>query len=472
MSKLSSVILNFGDESIIVNVATKTFKMNLEEVVDPEFLTLPPLYVIAKTGKTKVWKVWVQSDSVNRTYGDVDGKLVTTTRKCKATNVGRKNATTAQEQACLQAERDWISQLDKGYMPSKDDKSGMDKYQEVMKSKGKQGGGNHGLVIAKGQTAGKKVKEDNLRVDEIEDELLPMHAEKFTTEKKCLKYFDFDNGVYIQPKFDGWRMVARSQTSEDDKKHVVLTTRNGKQYPWFVKIRQELLKIFQNHEIVLDGEVYAHKLVDEKGVDVPEAEKFQIISSAGGVARKAPHELEDQLCFYVFDAVDASGTLNQDERFKLLKKALDDYTKNGGVTIKMADTRTVNYLEDVFDWHDRYVQQGYEGIIIRDRDLIYSLKHRSQKLRKYKNFIDKECPIVGAKTGEGTEEGCVVWICKFENNKTFDVRPRGTFEERKKLFNERNLYIGRPLTVRYQQLSNDGVPRFPVGISIREEFEK
>jgi len=37
-----------------------------------------------------------------------------------------------------------------------------------------------------------------------------------------------------------------------------------------------------------------------------------------------------------------------------------------------------------------------------------------------------------------------------------------------KLFEEGNNYIGKQLTVRAQELTNEGIPRFPVGISIRD----
>jgi len=35
------------------------------------------------------------------------------------------------------------------------------------------------------------------------------------------------------------------------------------------------------------------------------------------------------------------------------------------------------------------------------------------------------------------------------------------------LFQNGSNYIGQQLTVRYQELTDDGVPRFPVGIAIR-----
>jgi DNA ligase-1 len=48
------------------------------------------------------------------------------------------------------------------------------------------------------------------------------------------------------------------------------------------------------------------------------------------------------------------------------------------------------------------------------------------------------------------------------------VRPRGTHEDRADLFKDGDSYIGKKLTVRYQELTEDGIPRFPVGIAFRD----
>lgn len=451
-----------------------------EEVHDPEFDTLPPLYSIAKTGKKKMWKIWYLNDVLYRQHGDVDGKKVTTDRRCESKNVGRANETSAEEQAALEAEREWIGQLDKGYKPDPSDKKGMEKYNKVMEAKRKQGNVNTGLVTAKGQKQKKAEKIENLKVEHVQNELLPMHADKFNSEdKNCMKHFDFKGGVLIQPKLDGWRMVARTQMTPRGLE-VVLTTRNGKQYPWYTNIRTEVLKMLKDTEpgsVVLDGEVYAHDLVDEKGNRILENERFEIITSSAGLARKVPHPMEDQLKYYVFDAFlakdvlkDKKERMQQVKRRELLDKICSAYQ---GSSIVCLSTYEIHSIAELKEKHKQFVSEGYEGTILRAKDLIYELKHRSKKMRKLKDFIDKECMITGAKEGKGTEEGCVVWECVFPgSNETFDVRPRGSFEERKVLWKKRDQFIGQMITVRYFEVTPKGVPRLGVGIGIRKEFKK
>ena len=85
-----------------------------------------------------------------------------------------------------------------------------------------------------------------------------------------------------------------------------------------------------------------------------------------------------------------------------------------------------------------------------------------------KTFLDGEYRIVDYLEGTGNEAGCVIWGCETPDGQTFRVRPRGTQEDRKVLFQNGNDYIGKMLTVRYQELTDEGVPRFPVGIAIRD----
>ena len=95
-------------------------------------------------------------------------------------------------------------------------------------------------------------------------------------------------------------------------------------------------------------------------------------------------------------------------------------------------------------------------------------RHSLQILQKYKEFLDTEYPVIGFKEGEGAEAGCVIWLCRTPEGREFACRPRGTREDRQALFADGASYVGKPLTVRYQELTDEGLPRFPVGITFRD----
>ena len=104
---------------------------------------------------------------------------------------------------------------------------------------------------------------------------------------------------------------------------------------------------------------------------------------------------------------------------------------------------------------------------MRNLDAPYEIKKRSYDLQKYKEFQDAEFEIIGFHEGKGDEKGLVIWDCKTKTNKHFAVRPRGTREYRAKLFEEADKYIGKKLTVMFQEYTGDLIPRFPVGKAIR-----
>ena len=91
---------------------------------------------------------------------------------------------------------------------------------------------------------------------------------------------------------------------------------------------------------------------------------------------------------------------------------------------------------------------------------------RSKDLLKYKKFMDAEFEVVGhheAKFGLPVP----IFDCKV-GDKTFGVMMKGDFESRADRMKNVTDYYGKLLTVKFQELSSDGIPRFPVGISFRD----
>jgi DNA ligase-1 len=61
-----------------------------------------------------------------------------------------------------------------------------------------------------------------------------------------------------------------------------------------------------------------------------------------------------------------------------------------------------------------------------------------------------------------------VFEVKNKKGQIFSVRPKGTREMRTEWFKDIKKLTGEKLTVRYQNLSEDGIPIFPVGICVRD----
>ena len=278
--------------------------------------------------------------------------------------------------------------------------------------------------------------------------LLPMLANKYQDRGK--KYLQLP--FCVSRKLDGIRMV----TQKNENNEIDCLSRMGKSFHFMENIRNQIKTTMDslNWNIVLDGELYSH--------DLP----FNIIS---GIVRQKnkKSEYEEQLQYWIFDICDDKIVYR--ERMCSLEIFKTKYLQlfpNGNLRFEFYNIVTSH--DEIQPLHDKYVEEGFEGLMARNLDSKYIFKHRSNDLLKYKNFEDEEFTIVGYKLCKGTEQDAIVFTCR-KGDKHFDVRPRGSIEKRIEWGKIGNTFIGKKLTVRYQIDSRDledTLPRFPVGIDI------
>lgn len=296
-----------------------------------------------------------------------------------------------------------------------------------------------GIVIAKSKWNKKKDQgymEENDNGSEVASEatsvddvkILPMLAHDFDKRGKHITF-----PCYTQPKIDGVRAVYKNGS---------LNSRTGKEFPGMEHILNEL-----NSDMILDGELYSYTLSFEDIVGV--------------VRKKQRDEKTKQIIFIVYDTVS-----NQDyiDRYNTMKQFFDNNTFN---FVKLHQTHLCESKNQISEFHEKYTEEGYEGVILRNLKGRYETK-RSTNLQKFKIFKDAEFKITGFTEGVGVEKGLVIWVCETSDNKAFSVRPRGSHDERKSLYINAKNYIGKYLSVRYFEYTNLGIPRFPTGITIRD----
>jgi DNA ligase-1 len=208
--------------------------------------------------------------------------------------------------------------------------------------------------------------------------------------------------------------------------------------------------------LVLDGELYTTKHKFQKIVGLVKQKTI----------KKEDLDKHNDIQLHVYDIVDPEKTF--EERFAVLQKLFKDYAAVIGSVLQLCPTTLVVKKEDLKPKHDEYVAAGYEGLMLRNVKGLYAIGDRSVDLLKMKDFFDDEYEVVGFYEGEGREAGCVMWKCKTEDGKEFGCRPEGTHAERAELFKTGGSYVGKKLTVRFQELTKDGLPRFPVGVAFRD----
>ncbi len=282
--------------------------------------------------------------------------------------------------------------------------------------------------------------------------------------------------AFVQPKFDGDR--ARANPTEDGG--VYMISRGTKVINHFDHIREDLKKLFPFITNVMlrifpdsyplfrtDGELYTSNIAFDQASGITRYSENRSASSK-----------EILFNYYIFDLI-ISGNYTYDERLSILNEAYNECIKTNVLNyIVLVPCEIVNSNAEIVQKHNEYVSRGFEGVIIRmyggknekERKQSYYLNHRCSSILKYKQFDEDEAVIVGANSATGTENGAVVWRLKAKNGKIFDCRPRGSVPSRKQLYNsyvtnEGREFLGRAYRYRYQGVSADGVPRFPVGLT-------
>jgi len=255
--------------------------------------------------------------------------------------------------------------------------------------------------------------------------------------------------IDVQRKINGVRCIAYRTVTGGP---IILQSRGNDTYS-VAHVSEALFPILQPG-IALDGELYAHGM------------SLQNILS---LVRRP--QLDSLLLMYnVYDMMWLEGTARAapwTQRKHVLENWLAPHTHALG-PLRGVETLVANNETELVMLHDQFVQEGYEGAILRSAEGIYRFGHRSSDLLKYKLYEDAEFLIVGWTVGKGRFEGVPTFICRTAEGKDFEAVMEGTMEERAKLLAEAGSHIGKQLTVRYFDLSDAGIPTQTVGIAVRE----
>ena len=249
-----------------------------------------------------------------------------------------------------------------------------------------------------------------------------------------------------QPKLDGIRMVVNTRG---------LYSRSNKEIVAVPHIAEALADFIKDHPTVtLDGELYNHELKDN----------FQKITS---LVRKTVNlganelaESKELVQYHIYDMFDsANPDMTFMQRYNWIQKNVHLVNKKA-VGIHLVPVAICETSEEIDVMYGEYTQAGYEGQMIR-QDAVYENK-RSKGLLKRKEFITEEYEVVQVHEGQGNWAGYAKRLTlKMADGTTFSSGIRGSQAKLKELLENPNIDWA---TCRYFELSNDGVPRFPVTI--------
>ena len=338
----------------------------------------------------------------------------------------------------------------------------------------------HGLLDGKLQTsrtyvAGKNAGKANATTDEEEAEskrakkrdrggysesipedkpMMPMLAQSHDKHGHKIKY-----PAYVQPKLDGIRCFVHV-----DGESVTLKSRTGKEFKSLGHIAdavRELVSVMGKSvgSFILDGELYNHRFKED----------FQGLVSA--IKRDKPSENTHLVEFHCYDYVAESRDF--EDRIQELYHM--DQWLSEVTTIQIVQTFPVDNLDEVVGQNSLWLEDGYEGSMIRNSKGGYQPNRRSPDLQKYKSFMDAEFEIVGAVENKGKMEGQCTFTCVTEDGTEFGCKPMGDESQREQYWIDfqAGKLTGKMLTVKFFEwtTSENPVPRFPVGVCVRWEGE-
>jgi len=273
----------------------------------------------------------------------------------------------------------------------------------------------------------------------------PMLAAKWEDYKDKIQY-----PIYSQPKLDGIRCIVTKDG---------MFSRNGKPIISAPHIGESLNFLFEsNPNLILDGELYADKFAND----------FNAIVSLVKKTKPTADDLKESaknIEYHIYDIPSVNETF--DGRLEALNELFQYFPK----CVKLVETHIADNVDEVMELYGEYVDKGFEGQMLRLNGK-YENK-RSKSLLKHKSFVDEEYTILDIVEGEGNRTGTAGYMV-FETveGKRFKSNVKGTWDETAEMLNSKKKLIGKQATIKYFNLTPDGIPRFPFVINIdRNSYE-
>lgn len=372
---------------------------------------LPKLFKRTSTGKMQVWMIKVDGNEIITTFGQVGGKKQTDREViAQGKNIGRANETTPAQQALLEAQSDWDRKVKaKNYNPDWDEACA---------------GKAYGAMVAGG--------------------IEPMLAHTWEKRGKNITF-----PAAAQPKLDGHRCIA----IVDADGSVTLWSRTRKVITGVPHISAAIASFGLPAGTVLDGELYHHDYRD----------RFAELTSF--IRQATPKDGHEVVQYHVYDLPSLASAPFED-RLALLRT----YAADRHDAVVLVETIEVADYAEALDHFGRYRQLGYEGLMLRNVASPY-VEKRSADLIKVKEMQDAEFEIVDVVEGKGRLAGCGIFVCATDAGVRFNVKMAGPLESLRPFWTNPADYIGRQLTVQFQDMTTDAnnVPRFPVALRFRED---
>lgn len=216
------------------------------------------------------------------------------------------------------------------------------------------------------------------------------------------------------------------------------------------------------------------------------------------VSRIMSRDTQPDVRLFVFDDFDYGCDPGFGKRFAGLTRRFSELPRTLKLTIQVHDHVRIPTKMDFDKWEDKYLAQGYEGIMLRDPNGVYKYGRSTLKeglLLKVKRFVDSEAVIIGVtqlmhNTNEQTknelgnsvrsskkagkvacsEIGSLV-VRDIKSKVEFEIGTGFTAAQRSEFWGLQNQLIGKMVKYKSQPIGVKDKPRFPVFLGFRDVID-
>ena len=258
--------------------------------------------------------------------------------------------------------------------------------------------------------------------------------------------------MFCSRKLDGVRMMVKW----DEKLGKPITiSRGGKNYDVAATlIIEQLTDYLSKHkDLILDGELYAHG---------------HYLQEISGIARLETWEDRCEILeYWIYDIADDKRTFNN--RYDdLIDLSLDIENNLNYSKIKVVEHVLTESWEQIQRLHDKWVSEGFEGLVARKPDKVYGFGKRGSDMIKVKMYQDDEFEIIDYQDGLRPED--FTFVCQTKEGKQFAAKPIGDRELKAQYLENIDNIIGKKGIVKYFEISKDGIPLQPVFQAVRYDL--
>jgi len=360
------------------------------------------LYTRDSLGNIRVWYMEQEGNKYRTVAGLVDGeRVISEWTVASPKNVGKKNETSADEQATVEVEARYKKQKKTGYF---EDVKDVDKSSYVE----------------------------------------PMLAKSY---KDYVEDIDFENEQWgAQTKYNGICCVVTKDGC---------FSRKGERFLSINHIWEGLAPFFEkNPKSFLHGELFNDEYREKLN------EIVKLCRKTVNITEEDRQRSKSLISFYTYDGCIIEEGLDQSAPYTERKKWIDENVVR--IYDHCAEVQTTiikdkKHLEEIFA---EKIERGDEGLMLRKMDMIYEHK-RSKNLLKYKPVDSEEMVILNITEGSGNWQGKAKNIkVKTKKGLVFDAVFKGDMKSAEDFLKNSKEWIGKEVTIHFFGRTGLGCPQY------------